>query len=383
MNHLKKTNHQASRESFRDSILSPKRPSAILALVLMLFMLTVIVGGCTQSGDEARQQIVVESLDEAPGQAEAGTQGQAGGGKAAGMADRAADNNDSSEAVREPATTIELTDMMGREIKLDAPAERIVVLAASDCEILYAIGAGETLVGRGEYCDYPEEIFNVPSVQSGSETNIEQIIALQPQVVVMSIMSQTKEQVAALESAGIKVVAMNAQDIESVYTAIELLGKVVGRSAEASILINDMKTAFTDISTKAVNASASASETETIYFEVSPLEYGIWTAGSDTFMNELAAMLGMKNAFEDIQGWGEISQEQVIERDPDHIVTIAMYFGEGKTPVEEIMGREGWQGIKAIKNKMVLNVDSNEISRPGPRLTKALSAIYEFIYEEN
>lgn len=351
-----------------------KRLLKVISIVLTLLMLTLFVGGCTQSGDEAGQQAVPETSNS--GEETGGPEAEAASSEA-----EAGGNEDDKD--NKDAGPIEITDMMGREIKLDAPAEKIVALAASDCEILYAIGAGDTLVGRGEYCDYPEEILNVPSVQSGSETNIEQIIALQPQVVVMSIMAQAKEQVAALENAGIKVVAMNAQDIDSVYTAIELLGKVVGKNAEASSVINDMKTTFADISARAADAKASASETETIYFEVSPLEYGIWTAGSGTFMNELASLLGLKNAFEDIQGWGEISQEQVIERNPDYIVTIAMYFGEGKTPVEEILGREGWQSVKAVKNKMVLNVDSNEISRPGPRLTKALSTIHEFIYEEN
>ncbi len=380
MNNLSNTNHHTSRKSFIDSAVRHKQPFAIIAIVLTLLMLTVIVGGCTQSGGEAEQQTTVEASNGAG--AEAGKDAEAGGTEA-GKANKAADNDKDAEVVAEPIGTIKVTDMMGREIKLDAPAERIVALAASDCEILYAIGAGETLVGRGEYCDYPEGVLNVPSVQSGAETNIEQIIALQPQVVIMSIMSQTKDHAAALENAGIKVVSMNAQDIESVYTAIELIGSVTGKNTEASAVIDDMKKAFTDISAKASDAKAADGGTETIYFEVSPLEYGLWTAGSGTFMNELAAMLGMKNAFEDVQGWGEISQEQVVERNPDYIVTIAMYFGEGQTPVEEIMGREGWQSIKAIKNKMVLNVDSNEISRPGPRLARALSTIHEFIHEEN
>jgi iron complex transport system substrate-binding protein len=92
-------------------------------------------------------------------------------------------------------------DMTGREIKLDLPADKVVALTASDCEIIYALGAGSTIAGRGEYCDYPKEVSDIPSVQSGSETNIEQIIALGPQVVLMSAMAQTTEQIAALENA--------------------------------------------------------------------------------------------------------------------------------------------------------------------------------------
>ena len=272
---------------------------------------------------------------------------------------------------------VTVTDMTGREITLDAPATRIVALTASDCEILYALGAGDTLVGRGEYCDYPEDVQDVPSVQSGYETNIEQIIALEPQVVLMATMAQTTEQVEALEAAGVRVVVSDAQDIAGVYTAIELIGAVTGKNEEAAALVAGMKDSFA-----AIAAEAKGDGSKTVYFEVSPLEYGLWTAGKGTFMDELAQMVGLKNAFEDVEGWAAISEEQVLERNPDYIVTISMYYGEGPTPVEEIMGREGWQELKAVKNGAVFNADSNEISRPGPRLVDAAQALYDFVYGE-
>lgn len=272
---------------------------------------------------------------------------------------------------------VTVTDMTGREITPDAPATRVVALTASDCEILYALGAGDTLVGRGEYCDYPEDVQAVPSVQSGYETNVEQIIALEPQVVLMATMAQTTEQVEALEAAGVHVVVSDAQDIAGVYTAIELIGAVTGKNDEAAALIAGMKDSFA-----AIAAKAEGDGSKTVYFEVSPLEYGLWTAGKGTFMDELAQMIGLKNAFEDVEGWAAISEEQVLERDPDYIVTISMYYGEGPTPVEEIMGREGWQELKAVKNEAVFNADSNEVSRPGPRLVDAAQALYDFVYGE-
>ena len=131
------------------------------------------------------------------------------------------------------STAVTVTDMAGREISLDAPATKVVALTASDCEILAALGAEDTLVGRGEYCDYPESILEVPAVQSGADTNLEQIIALELQVVIMAKMAQTEEQVAALEEAGIRVVVSDTQDIEGVYTAIRLIGALVGRNDEA------------------------------------------------------------------------------------------------------------------------------------------------------
>ena len=270
-------------------------------------------------------------------------------------------------------TGVTVTDMMGREITLTAPATRIVALTAADCEILCALGCEDALVGRGEYCDYPASVLEKPSVQSGYETNIEQIIALEPQVVLMGTMAQTTEQVEALENAGIRVVVSDAQNIEGVYTAIRLIGALMGKDAEAETLVTGMQTAFADIAAKSENTG------KTVYFEVSPLQWGLWTAGKNTFMDELAAMCGLTNAFADVEGWAAISEEQVLERDPDYIVTISMYYGEGPTPVEEIKGREGWDSLKAVQNDDILNADSNEISRPGPRLKDAAIELYNFI----
>lgn len=274
------------------------------------------------------------------------------------------------------STAVTVTDMAGREIALDAPATKVVALTASDCEILAALGAEDTLVGRGEYCDYPESILEVPAVQSGADTNLEQIIALEPQVVVMAKMAQTEEQVAALEEAGIRVVVSDAQDIEGVYTAIRLIGALVGRNDEAEAMVADMQSTFADIAAKSENTG------KTVYFEVSPLQWGLWTAGKGTFMDELATMCGLTNAFADVEGWAEISEEQVLERDPDYIVTISMYYGEGPTPVEEIKSRAGWDALKAVQNDAIFNADSNEVSRPGPRLKDAAEALYTFVTGE-
>lgn len=274
-------------------------------------------------------------------------------------------------------TSVTVTDMMGREITLDEPATRIVALTPSDCEILYAIGAGDTLVGRGEYCDYPAEVMDIPSVQSGSDTNIEQIIALEPQVLLMSTMGQTEEQIAQLEAAGIQVVVSDAKDIAGVYTAVEMIGALMNKSDEAAAVVDNMKAVFDDVAQQ-----AAGKEGKTVYFEISPLQWGLWAAGAGTFMDEIANMLGLTNIFADVTGFGEVSEEQVLERNPDYIVTITMYFGEGPTPEEEIMGRSGWEAVTAVKNGAILNLPNNELSRPAPRLAEGAQMLFDFVYGE-
>ena len=270
-------------------------------------------------------------------------------------------------------TGVTVTDMHGREVTLIEPATRIVVMQPSDCEILCAIGCEDTIVGRGQYVDYPASVLEIPVVQSGAETNIEEILALNPQVVLMNDMSQSEEQVRQLEENGVKVVVSSATDLEGVYYAIRMIGKLMGKDENAEAVIADMQSTFEEISANSQN------EGKSVYFEVSPLQWGLWTAGKGTFMDELAGICGLTNAFADLNDWASISEEQVLERDPDYIVTISMYYGEGPTPVEEIVSREGWGDLKAVKNGAILNAESNAISRPGPRLKDAAIELYNFI----
>ncbi len=268
-----------------------------------------------------------------------------------------------------------VTDMAGRQVKFEKAVEKAVALTASDCEIIYAIGGGDALVGRGEYCDYPPEVLNITALTSGAQTNVEQIIALEPEVVFLSMMAQTQEQVDQLEKAGIRVVVSDAQDIEGTFTAIRLIGEVMGKQEKAEQIISDMNAIFDDIKANALDG------TKTIYFEVSPLQWGLWTAGTGTFMNEVAEMMGLKNCFDDVAGWAAVSEEQVLERNPDYIMTIAMYFGEGPTPVEEIMARPGWENVTAVKNQSILNLANDELSRPAPRLATGAQMLFNFVVE--
>ena len=281
-----------------------------------------------------------------------------------------------AQPTQAPETGVTVTDMMGREITLSEPATRVVALSAADCEVLYAVGAGDLLVGRGEFCDYPQEVLNAPAVQSGMETNIEQIISLAPQVLLMSTMAQTEDQVKQLEAAGIRVVVSDAKDIAGVYTAISMIGALTGHDAEAADVVKNMQGTL-----DALAANAGELAGKSVYFEVSPLQYGLWTAGKGTFMDEIATMLGLKNVFADATGWAEISEEQVLAANPDIIVSIAMYFGEGQTPVEEILSRPGWQDVTAVKNGDILNLQNNELSRPGPRIAQGAQALFDFVKE--
>lgn len=321
-----------------------------LKLTVLAFIMILMITGCSSTKVPDNQQKVNETAEVVE-----------------------ETKQETKQEIKEAGITI--TDMEDRTVTFEQIPTKMAVLLASDVEILYELGAQDSIIAVGEYCNYPKEALDKKIVATGDDMNIEQVIALEPEVVVIGGMGQTQDQVEQLESAGINVLVTDSQNITDTYVAITMLGKLSGKEAEAASLIKEMKDEFAVIKEK-----ANEQEEKTVYFEISPLEYGLWTAGKGTFMQELSDIVGVKNVFEDVNGWAEISEEQVLERNPDYIITSTMYFGEGVLPVDEILGRQSWEGINAIKNNNVFNGDSDMMTRPGPRLVDAAHALSEFVY---
>ena len=270
-------------------------------------------------------------------------------------------------------------DMMDREVKLAGPAERIVVMMPSDCEILYAIGAGDLIVGRGTYCDYPADVLEITEVTSGGETNVEAIISLQPQAVVMTKMAHSPELAEQLEEAGIAVIVTDAQTIEGTYACIALLGEVTGKQDEAAALVEGMKARFAAVAEKAKDTGL------TVYFETTPMEWGwgLYSAGAGNFMDEIATLCGLKNIFGDVTdggGWPVVNEEDVIAANPDLIIAFdSNGMGEGMDAGQVITAREGWKDMDAVKQGHVFVLVNNEFVRPGPRLADAAESLMELV----
>lgn len=287
----------------------------------------------------------------------------------------AADSDKTEDADTTGALT--LTDGAGKEISLEANPEKIVVTQPSDAEILFEIGAGDKIIGRGDYVDYPEEVDSIKTVGSGEKLNIEEVIALEPEVLVMGMMSQTEEQVKKLEDAGITVVSTKANSLEEIYTNIELLGKLTDKEDESAALIEDMKAVFDEYKEKA----SEIDEKHSVYYEISPLEFDLWTGGKNTFFDELGEIVGLDNIFNDVEGWSVVSEEEVIDRNPEFIITSSYPSGD-MSAEEEIMSRENWKNIDAVSNSKVFSVDNDEFTRPGPRLRNAVKVLFENVYGE-
>ncbi|MDP4153763.1 MAG: ABC transporter substrate-binding protein [Bacillota bacterium] len=289
------------------------------------------------------------------------------------MASSAASSAASAAGAQKTNYTVK--DSTGLSVTFDKVPERIVSLLPSDTEVLFDLGLADKIQAVSEFDSYPEAAKSKTHLPTGEKLNLEQLIALKPDVVFMAKMGQTKEQVAKLTDAGIKVVVTDAQSIDGISEVIKLVGEVTGTETKAADIVSSMQKKLADI-----KAKVPKGDQKSVYFEVSPLEYGLWTSGKNTFMDEIATMLNLKNTFADTDGWAEISEEQVISRNPDYIVTTSGTEYGVNGPVKEILARKGWDAITAVKTQKVFQADSDMLTRTSPRLADGVQQLYDFIY---
>jgi len=250
---------------------------------------------------------------------------------------------------------------------LEAPARRIVSLAASTTEMLHEIDALEWLIGRDEFSDEPPSVLDLPSVGGGwGELNTELILTLEPDLILAAEI-HTPEQVQELEDLGMTVFWVpNFMTFEGLFTNLENLGKLTGRNEAAQLSITTLRARV-----EAVEALIEGVEPVSVYYEVDGSDPSApWTTGSETFHDVLVTMAGGINIASDIQGWGQISPEAIIAADPQIILFTSGAFVD--STVESIVGRPGWEDIRAVVNEVVFSVDTNIVDRPGPRQVTAL-----------
>ncbi|MFB7158356.1 ABC transporter substrate-binding protein [Lysinibacillus sp. NPDC056232] len=268
-----------------------------------------------------------------------------------------------------------ITDASGKEITLEAPPEKIVSLIPSNTEILFSLGLNDEIVGVTNNDDYPPEAAKKEKV-GGMDYNIEQIIALSPDIVLAhaSGMSYSKGAIEQLEAAGVKVfVVADAKNFNETYTTIEQLGRATGKLEEAKKVVATMKAKVAEVETKLEGVKPKK------VFVESTDEPEIYTAGKGTFMNEMLEMIHAENVAADTNDWYQIDAEQIIAKNPDVIVVTYNYVPNILTKIPQ---RPGFETITAVKNKAIVQVDENTTSRQGPRLADGFEELAKAIYPE-
>jgi iron complex transport system substrate-binding protein len=275
------------------------------------------------------------------------------------------------------ATVLTFTDGLDREINLNGPAQKIISLAPSNTEILFAIGAGSQVVGRDQLSDYPAEAAHITDIGSSFEAlNAELIVSFQPDLVLAAEIN-TPEQVKQLEDLGLTVYFLkNPVTLEEMYTNLEIVAQLTGHETEAAVLIESLKARVAAVDEKIAPISSRPS----IFYELDATDPAKpYTAGKGTFINLLIDRAGGFNIASDIDGYPQLSLEQVVAADPAFIILGDAAYGV--TP-ESIASRPGWENLSAVKNNQIFPFDDNLVSRPGPRLVDALEELAKLMRPE-
>lgn len=287
----------------------------------------------------------------------------------------------SPASVPQPTATVAMltvTDGLGRVLTLDLAPQRVISLAPSNTEILYAVGAGSLMVGRDDFSNYPEEVVSLPSVGgSMGDYNLEQITSLQPDLVLAAEIN-TPEQVKALEDIGIQVYYLsNPTDLEGVFQNLLIVGELTGRQSQAAELAASLRARVETVQQKL----AGISERPMVFYELDGSEPAKpWTAGKGTFMDLLIQLAGGKNIGASMESsWGQLSLEALLLANPDVILLGDAAYG---VTVEQVAARAGWEAIKAVQNQQIVPFNDDMASRPGPRLVDGLEILARILHPQ-
>lgn len=283
-------------------------------------------------------------------------------------------------AVPPTPTTAALTytDGLGRPVTLTAPAQRVLSLAPSNTELLFALGAGAQMVGRDELSDFPAEAAPVPSIGSTyGQLNTEVILAAQPDLVLAAEIN-TPEQVKTLEDLGLTVYWLaNPTDFAGLYANVRLVGALVGRTAEAEALAVSLETRVNTVTALTANVAARP----TVFYELDATDpTKPYTVGPGTFMDTLITLAGGRNVTGALPDpYPQISSEALVALNPELILLGDAAYG---VTAEVVQARPGWDLISAVQTGRIVAFDDNLASRPGPRLVDGLEALARIFHPE-
>ncbi len=276
------------------------------------------------------------------------------------------------------ATDIILTDGLGREVKLAGAAQRVVSLAPSNTEILFAVGAGSQVVGRDEFSDYPAEAASVASVGgSMGQYSVEAIVALKPDLVLAAEIN-TPELVKQLEDLGLTVYYLkNPLTLEEMYTNLEIVGQLTGHNV--SDLVDSLKARVKAVDDKVALASARP----TVFYEIDATDASKpYSYGPGTFGDLLITRAGAENLVSlagITDSYPQVSLEQIVATNPGIIILGDSMWG---VTVDSVLARPGWEGLDAVKNNQIFVFDDNLVSRPGPRLVDGLEKLAKLLHPD-
>jgi iron complex transport system substrate-binding protein len=262
------------------------------------------------------------------------------------------------------APTISVVDDVGHTVTLAGPARRVVSLVPATTELLFAIGAGSALVGRTQWCDYPDSAIGVPSVGDGIGPNLELVIGQRPDLVLLYAGATAASVSEQLARAGIAAMSLDTDQLTDVPRLARLLGQVTGQARGA----DSVARAFERDLAGAEAPDRNARSAFLLVWDQPPM-----TVGRGSFLTELMARAGLRNVFDDVQASSAvISIEGVVARNPDLILTLG-------TASPRIAGRPEWEVVPAVRARRFVHAEGSEFSHPGPRSPQAIRELRQAV----
>jgi iron complex transport system substrate-binding protein len=269
--------------------------------------------------------------------------------------------------------TREVVDESGRSVRVPVRPERIISLAPSLTEIVYAIGAGDRLVGNTTYCDYPPEANQVTKVGDTLHPNIESIVALRPQLILVSTASQLEAFTKQLDERGIAFYITDPRDLDGLFRSIASLGELLGESERAGQVVQSLRARASTVEEK-----VRASKPLTVFYQVSAEP--LYTAGRESFITDLIRRAGGQSVTADVAGaWPRYSDEAALAARPEAII---MPTGDSMGAAANADIAASLRKSPAARDGRIYRINGDYLSRPGPRLVEGLEQMAHALHPE-
>lgn len=260
----------------------------------------------------------------------------------------------------------EVSDDLGRKIKIPAKIKRAVSLAPNLTESIFAVGAGEQLVGVTSFCNYPAEAAKIQKVGDTISPNMETIIALKPQIVFVSTASQIETFTKTLENQNIAVYVTNPKNLDGVLSNLRNLGDIFGTAAQTEKLIGDLQKRITNVKDEAKGKNQTK-----VFVQIS--KEPLFTIGKESFLTEIIERAGGVSVTKNVEtAYPKLSKETALALNPDAII---LSDSEDNAEPNEVFATSA-----AMRNKRVYKINADLISRPAPRIVDALEQIAKYLH---
>ncbi|MDT3995759.1 ABC transporter substrate-binding protein [Mammaliicoccus fleurettii] len=254
--------------------------------------------------------------------------------------------------------------------------KRIVSLIPSNTEILYELGLGDKVVGVSTVDDYPKDVKNKKKFDA-FKLDTEALLKAKPDLILAHESNQSTQEkdLKKLSDAGVKVVYIDdANSINEMYETFKQVGKVTGKEQEANQLVRKVKSEINNV----IKQVPKEQQGKKVFMEISS-QPDIYTSGSNTFYDDMLNSIKAENIYHDQEGWIKTDKESILKRNPDVMITTS---GQNEDEYQKLNNnRDGFEQVKAVKEKHVHALNADMISRPGPRLAKGLKELSDKVYD--